>query len=58
MQSAPNATIKAYHNAVWWAFVTISIVGYGDYYPFTGLGQSSAIILMLFGLGIIVVLSS
>jgi voltage-gated potassium channel len=57
-QSAPNANIKTYHDAVWWAFVTITTVGYGDYYPVTGWGQSMAVILMFFGLGIIGVLSS
>src|SRR5947209_14720049 len=57
-QSAPNANIKTYHDAVWWAFVTITTVGYGDYYPVTGWGQSLAVILMFFGLGIIGVLSS
>jgi voltage-gated potassium channel len=57
-QNAPGANIKTYHQAVWWAFVTITTVGYGDYYPVTGWGQSLAIILMFFGLGIIGVLSS
>jgi voltage-gated potassium channel len=57
-QGAPNANIKTYHDAVWWAFVTITTVGYGDFYPVTTLGQSMAIILMFFGLGIIGVLSS
>ncbi len=57
-QNAPNANIKTYHDAVWWAFVTICTVGYGDYYPVTGWGQSFAVILMFFGLGIIGVLSS
>jgi voltage-gated potassium channel len=57
-QSAPNANIKTYHDAVWWAFVTITTVGYGDYYPVTGWGQCMAVILMFFGLGIIGVLSS
>ena len=57
-QGASNANIKTYHEAVWWAFVTITTVGYGDYYPVTGIGQSMAIILMFFGLGIIGVLSS
>ncbi len=57
-QNAPGANIKTYHNAVWWAFVTITTVGYGDYFPVTTLGQSMAIILMFFGLGIIGVLSS
>lgn len=57
-QGDPNANIKTYHDAVWWAFVTITTVGYGDYYPVTTLGQSMAVILMFFGLGIIGVLSS
>jgi voltage-gated potassium channel len=57
-QNAAGANIKTYHEAVWWAFVTITTVGYGDYYPVTGVGQSMAIILMFFGLGIIGVLSS
>jgi voltage-gated potassium channel len=57
-QSTPNSNIKTYHDAVWWAFVTITTVGYGDYYPVTGLGQSLAVILMFFGIGIIGVLSS
>ena len=57
-QSAPNSNIKTYHDAVWWAFVTITTVGYGDFYPVTGWGQSLAVILMFFGLGIIGVLSS
>ncbi len=57
-QGAANANIKTYHEAVWWAFVTITTVGYGDYYPVTNVGQSMAIILMFFGLGIIGVLSS
>jgi voltage-gated potassium channel len=57
-QNAPGANIKTYHEAVWWAFVTITTVGYGDYYPVTIEGQSFAIILMFFGLGIIGVLSS
>ena len=57
-QSSPNANIKTYHDAVWWAFVTITTVGYGDYYPVTTVGQFMAIILMFCGLGIIGVLSS
>jgi len=56
--AAPHANIKTYHEAVWWAFVTITTVGYGDYFPVTTLGQSMAIILMFFGIGIIGVLSS
>jgi voltage-gated potassium channel len=54
----PLANITTYPNAVWWAFVTITTVGYGDYSPVTAIGRAGAIILMFFGLGIIGVLSS
>ena len=57
-QSNPHANITTYTNAVWWAFVTITTVGYGDYYPVTTVGRLLAIILMFAGLGIIGVLSS
>jgi len=57
-KGAPHANITTYPIAVWWAFVTITTVGYGDYYPVTTLGRTGAIILMFFGLGIIGVLSS
>ncbi len=57
-RSNPHANITTYQNAVWWAFVTITTVGYGDYYPVTNLGRLFAIILMFSGLGIIGVLSS
>ncbi len=56
--NAPNATIVTYQDAVWWGFVTITTVGYGDYTPVTGPGRFMAVILMFFGLGIIGVLSS
>jgi len=56
--NAPHANITTYQDAVWWGFVTITTVGYGDYYPVTGTGRFLAVILMFFGLGIIGVLSS
>ena len=54
----PHANITTYPNAVWWAFVTITTVGYGDYTPVTTAGRFWAVILMFFGIGIIGVLSS
>jgi voltage-gated potassium channel len=57
-QGVPDANIHTYPEAVWWAVVTLTTVGYGNYYPVTILGQSMAVILMFFGIGIIGVLSS
>jgi voltage-gated potassium channel len=37
-------------DSIWWAFVTITTVGYGDRYPVTTLGRILAILLMLLGI--------
>lgn len=38
-------------DGVWWAFVTASTVGYGDFYPVSAAGRVTAMILLLFGTG-------
>jgi voltage-gated potassium channel len=40
-------------NALWWAFVTMTTVGYGDIYPVTGLGRAAAAVTMVFGIGVL-----
>lgn len=40
-------------NAIWWAFVTISTVGYGDYFPVTFTGRIVAVGLMIGGIALI-----
>ncbi len=42
-----------YTDAIWWAIVTITTVGYGDITPETGIGRLLAAILMFVGIGII-----
>ncbi len=43
----------SYENAFWWAFVTVTTVGYGDISPATGIGRITASILMLVGIGLL-----
>ena len=50
---APGANITSFGDAIWWAFVTIATVGYGDYYPVTVPGRFFAVVLMLGGIGIV-----
>ena len=48
----------SFNDALWWAFVTATTVGYGDLSPTTGLGRIIASILMLVGIGLIGSLTS
>jgi voltage-gated potassium channel len=50
---APNANITTGGDALWWAIVTITTVGYGDQYPVTTLGRTIGVIVMFAGVGII-----
>jgi voltage-gated potassium channel len=38
-------------DGVWWAIITASTVGYGDFYPVTTMGRITAILLLLIGTG-------
>jgi voltage-gated potassium channel len=48
----PNSNIKTAGDAIWWAYVTITTVGYGDKYPVTVEGRIIAAILMTVGVGL------
>jgi voltage-gated potassium channel len=48
----PNSNIKSAEDAIWWAFVTITTVGYGDKYPVTTEGRIIAGFLMITGVGL------
>lgn len=45
--------IKNFPDALWWAIVTTTTVGYGDISPITPIGRALAVVLMLVGIGII-----
>ena len=55
---SPDANIKTGGDALWWAIVTITTVGYGDFYPVTALGRITAVFVMFSGVGIIGALAS
>lgn len=48
-----DATIHGPGDAIWWAFVTMLTVGYGDTYPHTAGGKIAAVILMLVGITVV-----
>jgi voltage-gated potassium channel len=55
---APGATITTFGNALWWAFVTITTVGYGDFTPITETGRLIAVGLMVGGIAMLGVVTA
>ncbi len=47
-----NSNIKTAEDAIWWSYVTITTVGYGDKFPVTTGGRIIAAILMTAGVGL------
>jgi len=54
----PKSNIKTAEDALWWSYVTITSVGYGDKYPVTTLGRLTGMFVMFAGVGIIGALAS
>jgi voltage-gated potassium channel len=54
----PESNITSAGDAVWWVLVTLTTVGYGDFYPTTLLGRTAAIFVMFAGVALIGVLAS
>lgn len=52
-RGSPDGSIDTYLEALWWAVVTITTVGYGDLYPTTVSGRLVALGLMIGGIGLI-----
>jgi len=50
-ETVPESNIRSPQDALWWAFATITTVGYGDKYPVTTEGRMIAAVLMTAGVG-------
>ncbi|GHA13810.1 ion transporter [Oceanisphaera arctica] len=48
----PGSNINTAEDAIWWALVTISTVGYGDYYPVTTSGRLISAIVIFTGVSL------
>jgi voltage-gated potassium channel len=48
-RDAPGADIRSFGDAIWWAFCTVTTVGYGDFAPVTPAGRFFAVLLMAGG---------
>jgi voltage-gated potassium channel len=47
---ARGSNIHTLAESVWWAITTVTTVGYGDFFPVTGLGQIAASFIMAIGI--------
>jgi len=47
-----EANIKTGSDALWWSYVTVATVGYGDRYPVTNPGRIVGVVLMTVGVGL------
>jgi voltage-gated potassium channel len=50
---APGGNIHTPSDALWWALVTVTTIGYGDKFPVTNEGRLLAGVLIIFGIGLI-----
>lgn len=49
----PASNIRDFGDAIWWAVVTVTTVGYGDRFPVGAAGRGVAVVLMLVGIGLV-----
>lgn len=52
LETGPDANIRDADDALWWAFVTITTVGYGDHYPVSPAGKVLAAAMMVVGIAL------
>ena len=54
---AEGSNIHTASDALWWSYVTITTVGYGDRYPVTDLGRNIGVAVLTIGVGLFGVLT-
>ncbi len=52
VECLPESNIKTAEDALWWAYTTMTTVGYGDKYPITTFGRIIASAVMTIGVAI------
>ncbi len=50
LENATNPQFHELQDGLWWAFVTLTTVGYGDIVPITPAGRVVAVLTMIFGI--------
>ncbi|MDE0802946.1 MAG: ion channel [Acidimicrobiales bacterium] len=53
-----GSTITTFGDALWWAVVTVTTVGYGDHAPTTSDGRAVSTVLMFVGIGLVGVVTA
>lgn len=52
-RAEPDANIKSFGDALWWAATTVMTVGYGDRFPVAAQGRMIAVALMVVGIAMV-----
>lgn len=52
VETGENAQINSFSDAIWWATVTVTTIGYGDIVPVTEAGRAMGYVLVLGGVGL------
>lgn len=57
-RKASGGNIHSYGDALWWALVTMTTIGYGDHFPVSTGGRGVAVVLMLVGISLVGVVTA